>query len=215
MCSWAHARASRRIHDLFSEVGLVFFDTISNYFEGASGQSISRHGHSKDHRPDLRQMVVGGALDVEGRPICSEMWPGNTTDATSLLPVAERMRAKFRVREMCVVADRRMVSQATLEALGAMDPPVHYIVGVRMRRTREVGEVVLKSRARWQEVTPGSSAAWTTSNKSNSPTKAAAFSFAVNLRAMLSKPFALPKSPSRPSWRKSPKASGSPAGIQM
>jgi transposase len=143
-----------RGRDLFSEVGLVFFDTTSIYFEGAGGQSIGRHGHSKDHRPDLRQMVVGVALDVQGRPICCEMWPGNTADAKSLLPVVERMRAKFRVREMCVVADRGMVSEATLEALGRMDPPVHYIVGVRMRRTREVGEVVLRSRAPWQEVTP-------------------------------------------------------------
>ena len=143
-----------RGRDLFSEVGLVFFDTTSIYFEGAGGQSLGEHGHSKDHRPDLRQMVVGVALDVQGRPICCEMWPGNTTDATTLLPVVERMRAKFRVREMCVVADRGMVSKATLEALGAMEPPVHYIVGVRMRRTREVGEIVLKSRAPWQEVTP-------------------------------------------------------------
>ena len=143
-----------RGRDLFSEVGLVFFDTTSLYFEGAGGQSLGEHGHSKDHRPDLRQMVVGVALDVQGRPICCEMWPGNTTDATTLLPVVERMRAKFRVREMCVVADRGMVSKATLEALAAMEPPVHYIVGVRMRRTREVGEIVLKSRAPWQEVTP-------------------------------------------------------------
>jgi transposase len=143
-----------RGRDLFSEVGLVFFDTTSMYFEGTGGQSLGEHGHSKDHRPDLRQMVVGVALDVQGRPICCEMWPGNTTDATTLLPVVERMRAKFRVREMCVVADRGMVSKATLEALGAMDPPVHYIVGVRMRRTREVGEIVLNSRAPWQEVTP-------------------------------------------------------------
>ena len=143
-----------RGRDLFSEVGLVFFDTTSIYFEGAGGQDIGRHGHSKDHRPDLRQMVVGVALDVHGRPICCEMWPGNTTDAKSLLPVVKRMRAKFRVREMCVVADRGMVSEATLETLGRMEPPVHYIVGVRMRRTKEVGEIVLKSRARWQEVTP-------------------------------------------------------------
>ena len=143
-----------RGRDLFSEVGLVFFDTTSIYFEGRGGKSIGRHGHSKDHSPDLHQMVVGVALDVEGRPICCEMWPGNTADAKSLLPVVERMRAKFRVREMCVVVDRGMVSEATLQALGRMDPPVHYIVGVRMRRTKEVGEVVLKSRARWQEVTP-------------------------------------------------------------
>ncbi len=140
--------------DLFSEVGLVFFDTTSIYFEGQGGESLGQHGHSKDHRPDLRQMIVGIALDTEGRPICCEMWPGNTADAKSLIPVIERMRTKFRVHEMCVVADRGFVSEATLEALGKMDPPVHYVIGVRMRRTKEVGEVVLKSRRAWKTVTP-------------------------------------------------------------
>lgn len=143
-----------RERDLFSEVGLVFFDTTSIYFEGQGGDSLGRHGHSKDHRPDLHQMIVGIALDVEGRPICCEMWPGNTTDVKSLVPVVERMRAKFRIREICVVADRGFVSEATLEALGKMEPPVHYVIGVRMRRSKEVGEVVLKNRKPWQEVTP-------------------------------------------------------------
>jgi len=55
---------------------------------------------------------------------------------------------------MCVVADRGFVSEATLEALSKMDPPVHYVIGVRMRRTKEVGEVVLKSRKEWKMVTP-------------------------------------------------------------
>ena len=63
--------------DLFGGIDLVFFDTTSIYFEGAGGQSLGRHGFSKDHRPDLRQMVVGAALDVRGRPICSLLWPGN------------------------------------------------------------------------------------------------------------------------------------------
>ena len=82
------------------------------------------------------------------------MWPGNTADAKTLVPVIQRLRARFHVREVCVVADRGMVSEKTLKTLGEMDPPVHHIVGVRMRRTKEVGEVVLKSPARWQEVFP-------------------------------------------------------------
>ena len=143
-----------RGRDLFSEVGLVFFDTTSIYFEGQGGESIGQHGHSKDHRPDLRQMIVGVALDVEGRPICCEMWPGNTTDVKSLIPVVERMRTKFRVREVCVVSDRGFVSEANISAMERMDPPVHYVIGVRMRRVKEVGEVVLKDRSAWREVTP-------------------------------------------------------------
>jgi hypothetical protein len=68
---------SRR--DLFTEVELVFFDTTSLYFEG-QGAEIGQRGHNKDHRPDLKQMVVGMAVDVEGRPICCEMWQHSRRD---------------------------------------------------------------------------------------------------------------------------------------
>jgi len=143
-----------RRRDLFTEVELVFFDTTSLYFEGRGGESIGQRGHTKDHRPDLKQMIVGMAVDVEGRPICCEMWPGNTADVTTLLPVVKRMRERFRIREITVVADRGMVSQATLEAFENSDPAVRYIVGVRMRRQKEVSISVLGSRARWFESVP-------------------------------------------------------------
>jgi len=143
-----------RRRDLFTEVDLVFFDTTSLYFEGSGGESIGKRGHNKDHRPDLYQMVVGMALDVEGRPICCEMWPGNTADVKTLIPIVKRMRERFRLREITVVADRGMVSQATLEAFEKSDPPVRYIVGVRMRRQKEVNTSVLGSRARWFESVP-------------------------------------------------------------
>lgn len=143
-----------RRRDLFTEVELVFFDTTSLYFEGRGGESIGQRGHTKDHRPDLKQMIVGMAVDVEGRPICCEMWPGNTADVTTLLPIVKRMRERFRIREITIVADRGMVSQATLEAFENSDPPVRYIVGVRMRRQKEVNLSVLGSRARWFESVP-------------------------------------------------------------
>jgi transposase len=143
-----------RRRDLFTEIDLVFFDTTSLYFEGRGGESIGKRGHNKDHRPDLYQMVVGMALDVEGRPICCEMWPGNTADVKTLIPVVKRMRERFRLREITVVADRGMVSQATLEAFEKSDPPVRYIIGVRMRRQKEVNTSVLGSRARWFESVP-------------------------------------------------------------
>lgn len=142
-----------RRRDLFSEVDLVFFDTTSIYFEG-EGATIGRRGHSKDHRPDLKQMVVGVAMDVEGRPICCEMWPGNTTDVTTLLPVVQRMQRRFGVREICVVADRGMISQEIIGSFENSTPPVRYILGVRMRNQKEVSERVLTSRKPWIEITP-------------------------------------------------------------
>src|SRR5256714_485281 len=143
-----------RRRDLFTEIDLVFFDTTSLYFEGQGGQSLGERGHSKDHRPDLRQMVVGLAVDAQGRPICCELMPGNTADVTTLKPVVERMRQRFRLRDITVVADRGMVSQATLEAFEGSVPPLRYIVGVRMRRQKEVSLAVLGHRGRWFESVP-------------------------------------------------------------
>jgi len=144
--------------DLFSEVDLVFFDTTSIYFEGQGGETLGRYGHSKDHRPDLRQMIVGIVLDAEGWPLCCEMWPGNTTDVKTLLPIVARMKKRFRVRELCVLADRGMIRKETIEELEAAQPPVRYILGARMRRQKEVSETVLNSRGAWKQIHPERSA---------------------------------------------------------
>jgi hypothetical protein len=140
--------------DLFTEVDLVFFDTTSIYFEGQGGQTLGRYGHSKDHRPDLRQMIVGMALDSAGWPLCCELWPGNTTDVKTLLPVVARLQDRFRVRAVCILADRGMISKQTLAALEQAAPPVPYILGARMRRQKEVAATVLTSQGAWQEVHP-------------------------------------------------------------
>lgn len=143
-----------RRRDLFSEVDLVFFDTTSIYFEGRGGESLGQYGHSKDHRPDLPQMIVGLVLDIQGWPLCCEMWPGNTTDVKTLVPVVNRLKQRFRVREMGVLADRGMISKETITALEGSDPPVRYILGARMRRQKEVSEKVITKRGVWQEVYP-------------------------------------------------------------
>jgi hypothetical protein len=75
-----------RSRDLFSSLDLVFFDTTSIYFEGEGGETLGERGHNKDHRPDLKQIVVGSVIDSQSRPICCEMWAGNTADVTSLVP---------------------------------------------------------------------------------------------------------------------------------
>jgi hypothetical protein len=143
-----------RRRDLFTSVDLVFFDTTSIYFEGRGGETLGRYGHSKDHRPDLRQMIVGMALDSDGWPLCCELWPGNTTDVKTLRPVVARLQQRFRVRDVCVLADRGMISQDTIGDFEQAEPPVRYILGARMRRQKEVAETVLTSCGAWQEIHP-------------------------------------------------------------
>ncbi len=140
--------AGRR--DLFTELSLAFFDTTSLYFEGKGGESLGQHGHSKDHRPDLRQVVMGAVLTGDGRPVCCEMWPGNHADGGALLPVVDRMRQRFGLRRVCWVADRGMISQAAIEGLEARG--LEYILGARLRRQKEVTQSVLSRAGRYQEV---------------------------------------------------------------
>jgi len=138
--------------DLFTEVAIVFFDTTSIYFEGKGGQTLGRRGKSKDHRPDLPQIVVGLVIDGEGRPLCCEMWPGNTTDVKSMIPIVDRLRKRFRVVDICVVADRGMISKETLAKLEERD--LGYILGARMRAQKEVKLEVLSRGGRYREVVP-------------------------------------------------------------
>lgn len=138
--------------NLFTGLDVVFFDTTSIYFEGDGGETIGQFGHSKDHRPDLHQMVVGVVLDNEGNPVCCEMWPGNTADVKSLIPVIERIRRRFQIKQFCIVSDRGMISKETLAHLEKENIP--YILGARMRMVKEIKEEVLSRAGRYREVYP-------------------------------------------------------------
>jgi hypothetical protein len=152
--------------DLFSSLDLVFLDTTSIYFEGKGGQELGKRGFSKDHRPDLKQMIVGVVLDDNGMPLCSEMWPGNTADVETLLPVVDRIRNRFQASGFCIVADRGMISRKTLEVLDKPGNKIRYILGERMRNVKEVGQKVLSAPGDYVEVYPEGS-----STKDPSPLK--------------------------------------------
>jgi hypothetical protein len=134
-------RLFARRRDLFSELSVVFMDTTSLSFTGAGGETLGERGYSKDHRPDLMQMIVGVVIDAAGRPVCSEMWPGNTADVSVLVPVIDRLRSRFAIGRVCVVADRGMISAPTIAALE--ERGLEYVLGARERTDSLVRTVVL------------------------------------------------------------------------
>jgi transposase len=94
-------------------------------------------------------MILAVVIDGEGRPICTEMLPGNTADAIVLLPVVDRLRERFHIRRVCVVADRGMISAATITALEKRK--LEYILGARERSTAVVRRLVFEDE---QPLTP-------------------------------------------------------------
>ena len=124
--------------------GVHGYDSL--YFEGAGGKSLGHHGYSKDHRPDLRQIILALLLDGDGRPVCSGDVAGQYRRRDDADPGDRPARAGASIlRGCCVVADRGMISAETMAELEARR--LLYILGVRERTDKLVRDLVLEDRA--------------------------------------------------------------------
>jgi transposase len=139
--------------DLFSRtLDIVFFDTTSTYFEGRGDGELAQYGFSKDHRPDRKQILIGLLMTQDGTPIAHEVLPGNTSDIKAFLQTIKDCQHRFNIRRVIMVADRGMVSKGTIRALE--EAGYEYIIGVRMRRAKDVAAEVLRRGGRYQKVSP-------------------------------------------------------------
>lgn len=139
------------------EVDLLFFDTTSSYFEtdGADPPSegaprgFRAYGHSKDHRPDLPQVVIGLAVTRGGIPIRVWTWPGNAADQALVRQVKEDLRA-WRLGRVVWVADRGFDSAENRRYLQRGGD--HYIVGGKLRGDSHEAKAALARQGRYHTV---------------------------------------------------------------
>src|SRR5256885_13094035 len=135
------------------EVDLLFFDTTSTYFErddeDGGDEAFRRFGHSKDHRPDLPQIVIGLAVTKEGIPVRCWCWPGNSNDQQVLAEVKDDLR-DWKLGRVITVVDRGFSCADNLAYLRRAGG--HYIAGMRMRDGNPLVETVLSRQGRYQQV---------------------------------------------------------------
>jgi transposase len=148
------------------EVDVIFFDTTSTYFEveldedddaalvegGAAEPArapLRRLGHSKDHRPDLPQVVIGLAVTREGIPVRVWVWPGNANDQTLVEQVKQDL-AGWRLGRAVYVVDSGMAGRDNLRALRAGGG--HYIAGVKLRSGMPEAEQALSRQGRYRTI---------------------------------------------------------------
>ena len=140
------------------EVDLLFFDTTSTYFETAAADPPSAgagkgfrtyNGHSKDHRPDLPQVVIGLAVTREGIPIRVWTFPGNASDQALIREVKNDLRA-WKLGRVVWVADRGFNSAQNRRYLQRAGD--HYIVGEKLRGDSVEAKAALARAGRYQNV---------------------------------------------------------------
>jgi hypothetical protein len=143
-----------RDRDLFSQkLDLVFIDTTSTMIWRDEQTPLRRRGHSKDHRPDQPQVMLCVAVDAQGWPIAWEILPGNTSDHTAFAGTIAKLRERFTIGRVIVVADRGMISKKSIEMLQAHPTqPLDFILGCRMRNQKEVRDQVLSHAGPLQKV---------------------------------------------------------------
>jgi len=133
------------------EVDLIFFDTTSTYFEmdEEDANGLRQYGHSKDHRPDLPQVVIGLAVTKEGIPVKCWAMPGNTSDRKTVETVKKDLLG-WKLGRCIWVMDRGMSSEENrliLQKAGG-----HYIIGERLRDNQDVHQEVLAKRGRFTAI---------------------------------------------------------------
>ena len=134
------------------EVDILYFDTTSTYFEiededGDGG--LRRRGHSKDHRPDLPQAVIGLAVTRDGIPVRCWVWPGNTADI-SVVEQVKKDLIGWKLGRVITVLDRGFNSEDNLRYLQRAGG--HYIAGEKLRSGKENTAQALKRAGRYQTV---------------------------------------------------------------
>jgi transposase len=134
-------------------VDLIFYDTTSISFEideeDEGEEALRLRGYSKDGRADAPQIVVGLAMTRDGIPVKSWVFPGNTTDVTTVERVKEDLRG-WQLNRCLFVTDAGMVSEDNLTTLSLGGSS--YVVAMPCRKGTEVVTEVLTRRGRYQHV---------------------------------------------------------------
>jgi transposase len=132
----------KRLGRLFGlQYDLLLYDITSTYFEGqAVGNPQAQRGHSRDHRRDCKQVLIGLVVSRDGYPLGYEVFAGNRQDGTTLQEIVTRMEAYYGRDGRIWVLDRGMVSEASLTWL--QERGSRYIVGTPRSRLKQFARAV-------------------------------------------------------------------------
>ena len=131
------------------DLSLVFFDTTTTYFEGDSidNEAIKQYGHSKDHRPDRKQIKIGMVMSRDGLPIHLPIFAGDESDVSTIPNIIDNLKNKklndININKLIFVGDSGMTSKKNIEELENNN--MGYILGSKMRNTKAIKEEIIIS----------------------------------------------------------------------
>ena len=144
----------KRLGELFDlSYDLLLYDVTSTYFEGlAERNPLAQRGHSRDHRPDCKQVCIALVVTREGMPLGYEVFAGNRTDVTTVEEIVETMEARYGIADRVWVMDRGMSSAANVEWL--QETGRRYLIGTPKSELKKWSREIAEGRD-WRSVRDG------------------------------------------------------------
>jgi transposase len=144
----------KRLGELFSlDYDLLLYDVTSTYFEGqVAGNAQAQRGHSRDHRPDCKQVCIALVVTREGIPLGYEVFAGNRVDVTTVEEIVGTMEARYGMANRIWVMDRGMTSAdnvAWLQQTGR-----RYLIGTPKSELKRFSREIAEARD-WKTVREG------------------------------------------------------------
>ena len=135
-------------------VDVVLYDVTTFHFESVEEDALKRFGYSKAGKANEVQVVLGMLVDMEGRPVGYELFPGNTNDAKTLETVLEGLKNRFKLNKVIVVADRGINSKMNLKTV--KEQGYGYVMASRLKSMpSEIREYAKERETGWTETENG------------------------------------------------------------
>jgi len=116
---------------LGGQIGLVFYDVTTLYFETDIGDDLRKTGFSKDGKHAQPQVVLGLLVSEGGYPLAYSIHEGSKYEGHTMLPVIEDFAGKFNLTDFVVVADSGLMNNENIALLEGKN--YKYIIGARIK----------------------------------------------------------------------------------
>lgn len=120
---------------LGGQIGVVFYDVTTVYFETDREDDLRKTGFSKEGRHSNPQIILGLLVSLGGYPLAYCIHEGNKYEGHTMLPVIEEFVRRYDLGEFIVVADSGLMTEANITELERLG--YKYIIGARIRSESE------------------------------------------------------------------------------
>ena len=117
------------------ELNVVLYDVTTYYFESVKKDEIKGFGFSKDNKVNQVQVVMGLLIDNNGIPVGYELYPGNTSEFSTLYPVIKNLKEKYKLKKVIVAADRGLNSGKNLLLLKELG--LDYVMAYKLKGAKK------------------------------------------------------------------------------